>query len=519
MKRSEQKENKKFTLSLKILSIMDIYNKKRQWKFWLLIGGLAIVLFTTLATNFFIGKIQQDERRQVKIWANTVQQKAEMVNYTDHFFNQLRDEECRKVELLAECYKRLLSANDEELTFFTNIIANNNTIPVILTESNYRIIIGNNLDFKIDTVKYLKGDLLKEFSEYEPIRLNYLDEKYQYLFYKNSILYSELHHFLSNLTQSFFDEAATNMASVPVIITDSLKTTIYATGNIDHGGHENHSIEEILEHMESENDPIIVDLGGQGKRYIYYSDSDLLMQIRLFPFIQLLILLIFVFFAYVLFSFSRNAEQNQVWAGMAKETAHQLGTPISSIMAWVELLKMNEDNKEIAEELGKDVNRLDVIADRFSKIGSLPELTSHDVVAVMNETLTYLRKRISGQIQFKIQLPDHPIIIPMNPQLFSWGIENLTKNAADAMSGTGVFGVEMKEEEHQLIIDISDTGKGISRQMRKQVFRPGFTTKKRGWGLGLSFVKRIMQDYHHGKIFIKSTIINEGTTFRIILNK
>lgn len=498
---------------------MDIYNKKRQWKFGLMIGGMIIIFFTTWAANMLIGRIQRDERRQVKIWANTVQQRAEMVNYTEHFFNQLRDEECRKVELLAECYKRLMSASDDDLTFYLNIIANNNTIPVVLTEADRKIIIGNNLNFKKDTVPYLEGDLLKKFSEYEPIRLNYYANNYQYLYYQNSILYTELHQFLSNLTQSFFNEVATNMASVPVVITDSLKTTIYATGNIDHGDHERYSIEEIIAHMERQNDPIIVDLAGQGKRYIYYSDSDLLFRIRVFPFIQLLVLIVFVFLAYLMFSISRNAEQNQIWAGMAKETAHQLGTPISSIMAWIELLKMKEGNTEIAEELEKDVNRLNVVAERFSKIGSLPELTEHDVVAVMNDTLTYLRKRISNQIQFQISLPDHPIIIPLNTQLFSWGIENLTKNAADAMGGLGTFMVDMKEEEKQVVIDISDTGKGIPRQMRNEIFRPGFTTKKRGWGLGLSFVKRIIHDYHHGKIIMKSSVVNEGTTFRIILKK
>lgn len=498
---------------------MDIYNKKRQWKFGLFIGGLIIVFFTSWSVNTLIVKIRHDERRQVKTWANTVQQKAEMVNYTEHFFTQLRDEECHRVEILAECYKRLLSADDETLTFYSNIIANNHTIPVILTEADRRIITGNNLNFNIDTVEYLSDDLLKEFSEYEPISLNYYADKYQYLYYQNSNLYTELHYFLNHLTQSFFDEVASNMASVPVVITDSTKSTIYATGNIDYGEHERHTIEEILARMEVENDPIIVDLAGQGKRYIYYSDSDLLMQIRLFPFIQLLVLIAFILLAYTMFSITRNAEQNQVWAGMAKETAHQLGTPISSIMAWIELLKMKKGNDEIAKELNKDVDRLNVIADRFSKIGSLPELTEHDVVSTTNETLAYLRKRISGQIQFHITLPAHPIIIPLNPQLFSWVIENLTKNAADAMSGTGVFSVEMTEEEHQIVIDISDTGKGIPRKMRSRIFSPGYTTKKRGWGLGLSFVKRIIQDYHHGKIIIKSTVINEGTTFRIFLKK
>lgn len=495
------------------------YNNKRQWKLGLFIGGLIVIFFTTWSASRLITRIQKDERRQVKTWANTVQQKAETVNYTEQFFNKLRDDECHKVELLAECYKRLLSADDHDLTFYLNIISNNNTIPVILTESDKKIIVGNNLNFSLDTVKYLKGDLLKQFSEYEPIQLNYYANKYQYLYYQNSNLYTELHHFLSNSTKNFFEEVATNMASVPVIITDSTKSIIYATGNLDYGPHERYTFEEIIARMEKQNKPIIVEIGDQGKRYIYYSDSDLLMQIRLFPIIQLLIFVIFVFFSFFFFRLSRDSEQNLVWAGMAKETAHQLGTPISSIMAWVELLKMKEGNEEIAVEIEKDVNLLNNIADRFSKIGSLPELTCNDVVATLDETLSYLRRRISNQIEFKIHIPDYPIMLPLNKQLFAWVIENLTKNAADAMSGCGTFTVDMKDEDRQVIIDISDTGKGIPRNQRNQIFTPGFTTKKRGWGLGLSFVKRIIQIYHHGKIFIKSSVINEGTTFRIILKK
>jgi signal transduction histidine kinase len=220
--------------------------------------------------------------------------------------------------------------------------------------------------------------------------------------------------------------------------------------------------------------------------------------------------------AYVVFSVARNAEQNRVWAGMAKETAHQLGTPISSMIAWTELLKMQEKGEEIALELEKDISRLHVIADRFSKIGSAPAMDYMDLLPLIEETLNYLKKRISSKVTVNFYHPDHPVCTFTNAQLFSWIVENLTRNAIDAMSGTGTFTIEVKEDEKHILIDFTDTGKGIPKNMQRRIFQPGFTTKQRGWGLGLTLVKRILND-NKGKIFVKNSTIGVGSTFRIVL--
>ena len=224
---------------------------------------------------------------------------------------------------------------------------------------------------------------------------------------------------------------------------------------------------------------------------------------------------------YYLFSFARKAEQNRVWAGMAKETAHQIGTPLSSIMAWMELLKMKESNaEEAATEIEKDINRLEVITERFSKIGSMPSLVQNDVVRIINESIEYLKPRTPRKVKYNNLIPEgKELFIPVNGALFSWVIENLCKNAIDAMEGDGTITIQLKNDAKSVIIDISDTGKGIAITEQKAIFNPGYTSKVRGWGLGLSLSKRIIRDYHRGKIFVKSSSPGKGSTFRIILRK
>jgi len=223
-------------------------------------------------------------------------------------------------------------------------------------------------------------------------------------------------------------------------------------------------------------------------------------------------------FSYFLFSTARRAEQNRVWIGMAKETAHQLGTPLSSLMAWVDYLKTKDFTN--AEEMEKDVKRLEVITSRFSKIGSSPQLEMQDVSTVLEETMDYMRARTSQKVKFSIKVAENAdTVAPLNAPLFSWVIENLCRNAIDAMSGEGALNVDITDQMQFLYIDISDTGKGIPKGKFKTIFEPGYTTKERGWGLGLSLCKRIIEEYHDGKIFVKSSEVNKGTTFRIVLKK
>jgi signal transduction histidine kinase len=272
--------------------------------------------------------------------------------------------------------------------------------------------------------------------------------------------------------------------------------------------------------MADDNEPIKIELADQGIRYIFYQDSDLLTRLIYFPYFQLGIIAVFLILAYVLFSSARNSEQNQVWVGLAKETAHQLGTPISSMIGWIELLRLEGYKGEAIQELNKDVDRLHKITDRFSKIGSEPRLKNQDIVAVIYDSVNYIRSRASRKVKYNIsRARDEEIIVPINLHLFEWVIENVCKNAIDAIGGDGNIVIDMKEQENIVIIDISDDGKGIPKSKFKTIFNPGFTSKKRGWGLGLSLAKRIIKDYHKGKIFVKSSVMNKGTTFRIMLKK
>lgn len=275
-----------------------------------------------------------------------------------------------------------------------------------------------------------------------------------------------------------------------------------------------------LEKMKQEHEPIEISLSEGQKQYIYYKDSTLLTQLLYYPYVQLGVICLFIFVAYLAFSTSRKSEQNQVWVGMSKETAHQLGTPISSLLAWVEMLKLKGVDKTLIEEVEKDVNRLQTITERFSKIGSTPVLNKENIAEVLNRAIGYLKGRTSRKVKYILNYTsEEEILIPLNIALFEWVIENLCKNAIDAMNGIGMIEITVKDDIQVVYIDVRDTGKGIPKSKYKTVFQPGFTTKTRGWGLGLSLTKRIIEINHGGKIFVKSSELNKGTTFRIVLRK
>ena len=252
----------------------------------------------------------------------------------------------------------------------------------------------------------------------------------------------------------------------------------------------------------------------------YYGDSKLLNEVRYYPIVQLCIVVLFIIIIFFSLRSSYRSTQNQVWTGMAKETAHQLGTPVSSLEGWVEMLKEAKGNEKIVQELEKDVDRLRLVSDRFGKIGSTPQLEDIDLVKQISNMVDYMRKRAAGKIVFSININGpQQIIAKVSAPLFDWVIENLLKNALDSMEGKGSILVEINDEQNTVGIDITDTGKGISKQNIAKVFKPGFTTKKRGWGLGLSLSRRIIQQYHKGEIFVKQSEIGKGTTFRIVLKK
>ncbi len=498
---------------------MDIYSKKRRWKWILFISALIIVGISLWYTNTLVKKIATDERNKVKMWAEAIQRKANLVNYTDGFFQKIQKEERKKMELWAEAYKKLLNPEpNEDMTLYFKIISENTNIPVIVTDKDYIIQQTRNTEFNSDTVKILEGKLLEEYTRFEPIRYSEYNVVF-FLFYKESKLYTGLRSVLNDLIKSFFSEVLDNSLSVPVVVIDSLNQNLIASGNIDQSIlKDSLTLKHALQNMAFENTPIEINLVGTGKKLIYYENSYLLTQLKYYPLIQLIIIGLFLFISYFLFSTSRKSEQNQVWLGMSKETAHQLGTPLSSLIAWLEMLKLNNIDKSMTDEIEKDIHRLETITMRFSKIGSEPELVKENIIEVTRKGISYLITRSPKKVKYIINLPeDKEIIIPLNTHLFDWVIENLCKNAIDAMGGEGEIRLDLFEDDKFVYIDISDTGKGIPKQKFKTVFHPGYTSKKRGWGLGLSLSKRIIKEYHSGKIFVKNSQLNKGTTFRIML--
>ncbi len=307
--------------------------------------------------------------------------------------------------------------------------------------------------------------------------------------------------------------------TTPIIVTQDDKIIVDA--NIKYSENRKDAVlQKELAKMKRNGEPIEIDLGDGLKQYLYYRDSFLLRNLRLFPVAQLFVIFLFIGIAYYAFNASHKAEQNQVWVGMSKETAHQLGTPISSLMAWIELLKMKDVDLSLIREFENDTQRLEKIAERFSKIGSAPELLHTDVIETIMSTVEYLKRRSSNKVVFDVNYDEAgTYLVPLNIALFSWVIENLCKNAIDAMDNSGNITISLKEKDDTVLIDIADTGKGISKSQHKTIFEPGFSTKKRGWGLGLSLARRIVENYHNGKIFIKQSELNKGTTFRIILKK
>ncbi len=278
-------------------------------------------------------------------------------------------------------------------------------------------------------------------------------------------------------------------------------------------------LQKQLAIMKEQNEPIEIQVFEDYKQLLYYKDSILLTRLKYYPMFQLGLITLFMFIAYLAFSSARKAEQNQVWAGMAKETAHQLGTPLSSLMAWVELLKSKEETKDMVLEMEKDVARLETITDRFSKIGSKPTLEDENIVQVVEEATNYLKSRLPEKVLIELHSEKPSIIVPVSVVLLNWVIENICKNAVDAMKGEGLIKIEMEEDESHVKIQINDTGKGIEPELISSIFKPGVTSKKRGWGLGLSLSKRIIEEYHKGKIFVKSSVEGKGTTFSVLLQK
>jgi signal transduction histidine kinase len=321
----------------------------------------------------------------------------------------------------------------------------------------------------------------------------------------------ELNKFFLNIQES--------NTTIPVLLCDE-DDRIIAKKNID-VPEKNADIflaKKIVE-LRKKNKTILIDLLDGTFQHLYYDDSIILKRLIVFPYIQLSVLFIFILTAFLALSSTKKAEQNKVWVGLSKETAHQLGTPISSLVAWVEYLQSKELDMNLLEEMKKDVKRLEIIAERFSKIGAKPDPVPIDISESLHTAVGYMQNRISPKVKIQMLLPDEPVPVMINDSLFAWVVENLIKNAVDAMEGQGCISIKVETTRKEVFIDVSDTGKGIHKSKFHAIFTPGYTTKARGWGLGLSLVKRIVESYHGGNIFVKSSEIGKGTTLRIELRK
>ncbi|HIP36626.1 MAG TPA: HAMP domain-containing histidine kinase [Crocinitomix sp.] len=497
---------------------MNLYHKKQRWKISLAILAIVLVLASLWFSNSIVKKVASKEKERVTQWADAIKRKAELVNLTNSAFDKLRENERKKVELWTLSMQEV-NKDLDDYSFVVSILQNTGTLPMIIVNNNNQIETTHNLAYLDDLSKTEREDSLRKLIDFwkvthSPLTLNLFDNDIQTVYYYDSKKLEDLSNSKDSLFNAFSEELIHNKALVPVVFIDKNSREIIGTNikNID-----STSVNQKISKLKKQNDSIVVDLGTERKGVIYYEHSPELTQLKYFPIVQFVMIGLFILIGYLVFSTFRKAEQDQVWVGMAKETAHQLGTPISSLMAWVQLLETQGIDASTITEMNKDIDRLNIVTNRFSKIGSKAILKPENIVPVLKRSTEYLRKRISNKVELSFYAEQEEIIIPINAPLLEWVVENICKNAVDAMEGKGFINIKVKQLENDVIIDIEDNGKGIPANKLKTVFQPGYTTKSRGWGLGLSLVKRIIEDFHKGKIFVLSSEINKGTTFRIIL--
>ena len=359
---------------------------------------------------------------------------------------------------------------------------------------------------------WFSNQFVNQLRKEEKIKIENYAKAVQLLASDETALSSEVNDYLVRITSG--------NETMPVILIDGETDEVYGSSNIaEEILNDSVQLNRLVLKMKEIQEPIEVDLGVLGKQYVYYENSKLLKRLQYYPIILILIIILFVYFSYWYFKTLKNTEQSFLWAGMAKETAHQIGTPLSSLLGWVEILKMEEMDQEPVLEIEKDIHRLNQITERFSKIGSLPELQPNNLIEITETTVNYLKGRISKKVDLRFNSEKEEIRIPLNIALYSWVIENLIKNAVDAMQNQGAINVYVTDKENTVIVSVLDTGPGIPKKLHKQIFEPGFTTKQRGWGLGLSLAKRIIENYHKGKIFVAKSDKDSGTEIRIILRK
>lgn len=503
------------------------FKKPRKGKWIIMSITIILGLAALWIINTFAQQIRQSEEEKVRIWASAVSQKAQLISSTETFFNEVAIDERRKVKLYIDV---LRSFNNSDLSSdaafslsYVSYIVDSSRTPFIILNRDTLITSCGNITPTPQQDRQLIGtkpspQLLQTFSDNPPFNYTIWGIPLT-LLYRQSQIYSDMRATLDNLNTSFLTEVTNNSVLVPVIIVDSTRQNVISSGNINPSQFDTpQKLNDKLSQMADQNQPITLQLPNSRTAYVYYQPTPMLRLLRIIPLVYLFLALVLLLISYNLFRTARSEEENRVWVGMAKETAHQLGTPISSLSGWADYLEGKTLTQPYLDEIRKDIDRLDTIARRFSKIGSTPELTPQDVTQVLQHTIAYLQKRSPRKVNFVTTLPDHPVIAPLNPYLFEWVIENICKNAIDAMQGNGTFTTILTTQGNLIHIDLADTGKGIPPSQQKYIFNSGYTTKQRGWGLGLSLARRIIQDYHKGHIALKYSVPGQGTVFRITIN-
>lgn len=489
-----------------------MYRTKQRWKWWLGFSAAFIVLLVSAYTGYLVKFVANEEKQKVELWGKAIQKRAELIRQTKKMFRRFEEEDKQNIDLWVKALQCLVSGCSDELA--ATIVGSNNTIPVILVDESGSIITHNH---------FPEGADLKAEVERLKLRKRFVDASYrvngelkqQTAYFDDSVIFSDLKGTIDDLLSNFISETVINAASVPVIITNVEGDSLIAQGNLKPAGiEEQWSQQQIMDRMKEFNH-MQVELDDGDSYQIYYQDSLIVSSLTYFPFVLFAVIFLFVLVAYLLFSTARRVEQNQVWVGMSKETAHQLGTPLSSLMGWIELFKARGIEPEGVREMERDVNRLDTVAQRFSKIGSQPDLKPVNLVPLVQEMVSYMQARSRKNIQIRADIRCELAQIEGNLPLLEWVLENLIRNSLDAMPEAGEIRLVLEKTGNHLQLDVCDSGKGIPRKLWKTIFKPGYTTKKRGWGLGLSLTKRIVENYHNGRIGVFSSEADKGTCIRI----
>jgi len=500
---------------------MDLYSSKQRWKVILIFVSILIIGASLFVSNQMIQKISERDRSKAKEWASALKKKVELVELNARIFKSLREKERQKIQLVVEAQRTLLNPSDlslnQDLAFTLNIIESNKDIPVILLNDDGTVAQSRNVDPFLsdqknpDEIKLLANAWEKEGHVF---KINVFGDMEMSFVYGESPEYLRLQKQSDSLISSFNQDLGNQSHLIPVLLYDVEKQNVISS-NLSQKDLDSKHLASTIANLSAQNKAIRINFG-EGEKVLYFSDSPEVKQLIWLPYIEFGVIALIVIIGYLLFSTYRKAEQNQVWAGLAKETAHQLGTPLSSLMAWVSHLENEDVDPMVPREMQKDLQRLEKITDRFSKIGSGAKLVEEDFVFTIEHNLNYLKARLSDKIDMELIVDgQRPMTVLHNRSLMEWVVENICKNAVDAMEGVGKLTVHIQEVPEWVHIDITDTGKGLTNKQFKSIFQPGYSTKKRGWGLGLTLVKRIVEEYHKGRVYVLSSELDKGTTFRI----